>query len=223
MCDRFALHTPRSLIARRYFGIQTPIGDVAPTYNNAPETQITMIRAASPRSAERPIEFEYSWWGFRPQWVADNTAPRPINSRAERVATSRYFRTAFVKRRGLVPASGWYEWRVENGRKQPYYIRRRDGEVLMFAAVYEPTGVEPDTCCAIVTRPAQRAIAYIHDRMPAALDPSCWDDWLDPELTKREEIRQVTKPISRDLLEAYPVSTAVNNTQNRGPRLMERI
>lgn len=223
MCGRFALYTPHEAIAAR-LGSPWSAGDAAARYNIAPGTPIALIRQASPerRRDGVPYEIKFARWGFRPAGVADEGAPAPINARAETVATSRYFREAFAHRRGLVPADGWYEWRVgPDGRKRPYYIRRADGAPLLFAAIWAPTE-DGSSCCAILTQPARKEIAHIHDRMPVALDESCWRDWLDPSVTDRAEIRRIARPLQA-ALEAYPVSTSVNAPANDGPALIEPV
>lgn len=217
MCGRFVRHRNvyelTRLLSTAWEGPEPE-----PNYNVAPGTPIVIVRTHE----GQPAEITHSLWGFRPSW-ADANAPTPINAKAETVATSRYFRNAFAHHRALIPADGWYEWRVEDGRKQPYYIRRKDGEVLMFAAIWTPMAEGTASSCAIITQPPQPAIAHIHDRMPVVLDPSCWQDWLDPELTDREAIRQIARPLPRGLLEAYPVSTTVNSVRNNAPELIERI
>ena len=126
------------------------------------------------------------------------------------------FRGAFRKRRALVPADGFYEWRKREGSKlkQPLLIRRRDGQPFAFAGLWEhwrgPEG-EVQTC-TIVTTAANAVLAPIHDRMPVILDPACYDRWLDPGQAKAEE--ELLRPCPEDWLEAFPVSTRVNNVRN---------
>ena len=112
MCGRFALYTPRSRIAARYFDLQLPVGDVHAKYNITPGVQVTSVHA----TPDDPVSFDFSHWGFRPPW-AKADAPIPINIRAEKAASSPYFRSAFAHRRCLIPANGWYEWRkTESGK-----------------------------------------------------------------------------------------------------------
>jgi len=218
MCGRFALYSPRSVIARRYLGIEAPEGEDRPRYNIAPGTPIAIVTTDA---NGKPVIRE-SMWGFHPGW-ADEKAPTPINAKAETVATSRYFRNAFAHRRGLIPADGWYEWRLEQGRKEPYFIHRRDSQPLMFAGIWEPGREQDQSTAAIITQPAQPLLASVHPRMPAVLDPESYEDWLDPELTNREIIRAVIRPLPQELLEAYRVSTAVNRSSVDDPRLIEPI
>jgi len=208
MCGRFALYTSRTQIAQKYFDFRQPVDDRVANYNIAPGTQITLITAER-HDATTPVEFLSSWWGFRPSWAKDKKAPTPINAKAETVATSPYFRRAFARQRGIIPADGFYEWRNTERGKQPYFIRHKHGEVLMMAGIWEPIDGE-DTNCAIITQPAAPYLAPIHDRQPVLLAYDVLTAWLDPELTAREDIRRVTRALDPDELEAYPVSTAVN-------------
>ncbi|AHE97555.1 SOS response-associated peptidase [Thioalkalivibrio paradoxus] len=222
MCGRFALHTPRSRVAARYFDLQLPVGDVHARYNITPGTQITAVLA----TPETPVSFAFSHWGFRPPWAKDD-APTPINIRAEKAATSPYFRSAFAHRRCLVPANGWYEWRRTESGKQPYYITLKDpadrDEVVFFAGLWEPAGEGAETCCAILTEPVSAPIAFIHDRQPVVLDPECRWSWLDPGISDRETLRRVARRLDPERLVAYPVSTRVNRPANDDPGLVEPI
>jgi len=208
MCGRFALYTPRGVIATRYFGKSRPVGDLVALYNIAPGRQITAIHATE----DDPAAFDLSWWGFRPHWAGPD-APVPINARAETVATSRYFREAFAHRRCLVPANGWYEWRDATNGKQPYFITLsapdRD-EVLFFAGIYDASVDQPGTCCAIITEPASPALAAIHPRQPLVLDPECRWAWLDPGITDRAAIKAAAHRLDPGRLCAWPVSSRVN-------------
>lgn len=219
MCGRFALHTRRSWIAEHYFGQPMPDSDAQPRYNIPPGTQILLI---SGPDGEAPVVFRSSDWGFRPPWVKDPKAPTPINAKAETVATSRYFKHAFLHHRGLVPADGWIEWRQSERGKQPYYIRHKNGDVLFLAAIWEPTEDGAGSRCAIITQPAAGPIAHIHHRMPMVLDAQCRWEWIDPQIDQLETIRQATKRLDPGMLEAYPVSMKINTPRNNAPELLER-
>ena len=221
MCGRFALHTPRSRIASRYFDIQVPVRDVHAKYNITPGVQITAVHA----TAESPAVFDFSSWGFHPPW-AKSDAPTPINIRAENAATSSYFCSAFAHRRCLIPANGWYEWRRTESGKQPYYITLKDpedDEVVFLAGLWELVGEGAETCCAILTGPVSPEFAFIHNRQPVVLDPECRWQWLDPELADRAAIRKVARRLDPDRLTAYSVSTRVNRPANDDPGLLEPI
>ena len=164
-----------------------------------------------------------SWAGSSISYNAlgpETHAPTPINIRAEKAATSPYFRSAFAYRRCLIPANGWYEWRKTESGKQPYDITLKDparDEVVFFAGLWEPAGEGDDTCCAIMTEPVSPAFAFIHDRQPVVLDAECRWQWLDPELSDRDTIRKIAWRLDPDRLIAYPVSTRVNRPANDDP------
>lgn len=208
MCGRFVLHTPLSLIAKRYWDYQMATGDMVARYNIAPGTQIAAIRQ-EPSGEPR---FDYAWWGFRPAW-ADKKAPTPINARIESLKRSKYFQGAFNHQRCVIPANGWYEWmRTEDGQKQPYYITHpglQRGEALLFAGVYTPTGEGTATRVAIITEPAAKRIQHVHDRQPVLIHPDSLDQWLNPDKTA-EDLKGDIRRNSGDNLTYWPVSTAVN-------------
>ncbi len=147
-----------------------------------------------------------------------------INARAETVATSRAFARSFAGRRCLVPADGWYEWRIDaDGVKRAYYLTSRDGGVLALAGlwtVWRGAG-DPLLTCAVVTTSALGELASVHDRMPLVLAPGRWERWLRAE----PEPDLLTPPDADTLaaLEVRPVGPAVGNVRNNGPELIERM
>jgi putative SOS response-associated peptidase YedK len=218
MCGRFALRSSTAEAAGRILGLP-PLPDwVTSRYNIPPGTGIPVI-LAGPDGAPAWGAAE---WGFRPRW-AQPDAPKPINARAETVATSRYFRDAFAHRRCLVPADGWYEWQASDGRKQPWFIApgEHDGaDVLFLGGIWE-FAAEDRFCCAIVTEPARPPLDRIHDRQPLALDVSCLPAWLDAGLTEREAVRAAVRRLPTEGLHAYPVSTEVNRPGSDHEGLLE--
>lgn len=217
MCGRFALLSDPSRVARR-LGLPEPEAGWQPRYNVAPGTWITGVRRPAPDAESR---FDELWWGYRPHWAGQD-GPEPINARAERLDTSRYFRGAFHKHRCLVPADGWYEWQPGEGGKQPHFLCREDREPLFLAAIWEPYADET-ACCAIITEPARGVAKEIHDRMPLVLADDCLEAWLDPELVERDTIRAAVHHLEAEALTAWPVSTRVNRVANDDPGLIEPI
>lgn len=221
MCGRYSLHAPHSDIASRYQYQEDWLADAMPRYNVAPGTDIALLAMLECGTGTVSVLMP-AHWGFHPQ-RADAKAPSPINARAEKVATSPYFRNAFQTRRALVPANGWYEWRATDaGDKQPYYITHADGELLMFAGLWEPAGDDRATA-AIITQPAVSALQHIHPRMPTVLAPECWASWMDPKFTERDQVRKAVRPLPGDCLIAYPVSKRVNRPVNDDPELIEPV
>jgi putative SOS response-associated peptidase YedK len=211
MCGRFALKAATAAAAGQILDLPVLADWLTSRYNIPPGTEIPIIRAG----AQGGPEWGHAAWGFRPRWVAED-APKPINARAEGVATSRYFRGAFAHRRCIVPASGWYEWQSAGGCKQPWYISPADGllpPALFLAGIWEPTG-DDALSCAILTVPARPPLDGIHDREPLALDPGCLRAWLDPALDDRERVRGAVRRLPAAGLQAYPVSTEVNRPEH---------
>lgn len=209
MCGRYDLSRNAQEILR-YFGIQAE-ADWAPRYNIAPSQNILTVHAGNDGRAVAA----WSYWGFKPRYAEDRAqAPAPINARAEKVAESGYFRSAFARRRAIVPADGWYEWREEAGRKQPYRFTRRDGGLLLLAGLWTPSASEPGARAAIITEPARGFARQVHPRMPVVLSEGCWRAWLDPALTEREDIRAAISAVPMDEIRGYPVSPRVGNPRN---------
>jgi len=135
------------------------------------------------------------------------------------------FSAAMKRRRCLVPADGFYEWKALGAGKQPFYVRAKSGAPLAFAGLWEtwtgPNGEEMETA-AIVTTRANRTLAGIHERMPVVVSPEAFNMWLDCANVDDKTAASLIAPASDDLLEAYEVSTAVNRTANDDPKLIER-
>ena len=218
MCGRYDLSGNIQDVLR-IFGIElTAEADWAPRYNIAPTQEILTIHADE---NGRPLAAR-SHWGFKPRYAEDKArAPAPINARAEKVAESAYFRSSFAKRRAIIPAHGWYEWREEAGRKQPYRFTRRDGAPLLLAGLWTPSAKAPGKRAAIITEPARGLACLIHPRMPVVLNEASWPDWLAPKLTQRSAIRAATAALPVEQLRVYPVSPRVGNPRNDDATLIE--
>ena len=150
-------------------------------------------------------------WGFTPHWADENQKLKPINAKCETVITSPMFREAFRRRRCLIPADGFYEWQAAKPPKVPHFIHMKDDSVFAFA------GIREGDTCAILTTTANDVLRPIHDRMPVIVDPSEYDRWLG-----EADVAGLLRPCEAEKMEAYPISTRVNNVRNDGPELVER-
>jgi len=144
-----------------------------------------------------------------------------INARAETVAEKPSFRTAFRRRRCLIPADGFYEWQKLDGQKQPYYIHpRREDQPFLFAGLWEHwqgEGGETIESCTILTTIANDLVRPLHDRMPVILDPADFDFWLNPDAQNSDALQPLLKPYRSAAMACYEVGRYVNNPRNDGP------
>lgn len=214
MCGRFSLIASGAEVAAHYDLATVP--KLAPRYNIAPTQPVAAVRLAND-STER--ELTYFQWGLVPSWSKDpSVGSRMINARSETAADKPSFRSAFKRRRCLIPTSGFYEWQKSNGGKQPMYIHPSIGDLMSFAGLWEywqsPDGSELETCTILTTGPNEM-MESIHNRMPTIIEPADYTMWLDLE-TPADQLMHLLRPIESDFLDAYPVSTAVNNPRNEG-------
>lgn len=227
-----------------------------PDYNVAPTKNVYVVMERRrcdgsdasgaehvPSSTDVPRQLRIARWGLVPSWAKDlSIGSRMINARLETLGHKPAFRRAFVKRRCLLPADGYFEWytpaetsdapRTKNGRprKQPFFIKPHDGSSLAMAGLYEwwlPPGAERDAPDAwllstvIVTTEAADPLGHIHDRMPVVVPRTRWDEWLDPDVSDTRRVQEMLAPAASQPLVAYPVSVAVNDVRNNGARLVE--
>ncbi len=221
MCGRYTLSATPARINTQFSVEIDPAWK--PSYNVAPGTAVLIVRAGHD-SAARVGEAAY--WGFTPSWFKpDGSGPRPINARSEGVSSKPMFRNAFARRRCILPADGFYEWKKLDGSKQPWLIRQRDRGVFGFAGIYEPanevTGNRPS--CVILTTEANPLMRPIHARMPVILEPGDYAGWLDPAQTNPSVLENLLRPFQADALTATPVSTRVNNVRNNDEDLLRPV
>ncbi|MCA9670924.1 MAG: SOS response-associated peptidase [Myxococcales bacterium] len=227
MCGRFTLTDPKSLVASigSSLGLDEelvlPEGMDIARYNVAPSQPVLVM----PNSDDRHLEAFR--WGLVPFWADDvSIGYRMINARAETLAEKPAFRRYFAKRRCLVFADGFFEWRRGKGKnKVPMYIRRADGAPFAFAGLWAVwrKQKQPLTSCTIVTTTPTPLVAPIHDRMPVILPPARWDAWLDPEHIKDRdalaELQALLVPYEDELV-ASAVSRRVGSPQNDDPECL---
>lgn len=196
--------------------------DWRPRYNIAPSGEIPTIRQV-PQGRKAVL----LRWGLIPYWARDEKfGYRTINVRAETVDQKPVFRSAFRRRRCLIPATSFYEWQKLNQHKQPWNIRVKDRELFAFAGLWEhwrsPEGKAIDSCTIIVTE-ANEALKPIHDRMPVILDPGDYDTWLGPGMQDTTRLKALLKPWPAEEMECWPVSRRVGNPANDDPSLLEPL
>jgi len=227
MCGRYATFGPVSLsreaktvLDQLELDIVSEINQRDDQFNIAP-TQKALVIA----SGEHGYEIKPLRWGLVPSWAKDEKfGAKAINARAETVATKPAFRAAFKKRRCLVPASGYFEWRVEDGGKQPYFIHDPAGDLLMFAGLWEAwrpaDGSEPIKTFTIITGEPGKVSGDIHARQPVILPPDLWAVWCDG-MPDEASATLVAAPEAE--LVYHPVPKAVGSPRNKGPELVEPI
>jgi len=225
MCGRMTMRANPSDVARIF---DAELGEVeaetlyelGPRYNVAPTQPIPVVVE---REGGRAVELHR--WGLVPSWAKSAAAgARMINARAETIATSPAFRASFQRRRCVIPADGFYEWRREGTRKQPFLIHAPDDSLLAFAGVWAPWR-DPGTgewllSAAVVTTAANATVGQLHNRMPVILSPDEWRLWADPDQRDTGLLEHLMRPADDDLLELRAVSTLVNNANNEGAALL---
>lgn len=244
MCGRYASSRRPEDLVEEFEVQQVDVREkLEPDYNVAPTKSVYAVLSRPPRedrSADPVRRLRTLTWGLVPSWAKDpSIGNRMINARVETVAEKPAYRKAFATRRCLLPADGYFEWyqtqqRNAKGKplKQPFFIRPTDGSVLAMAGLYEiwrdPSRDRDDdqafrwTCTVITTR-AEDNLGHIHDRMPMLIEPGDFAAWLDPRVSDTDALNRLLVPAAPGRLEAYPVSTAVNNVKNNGPDLLDPL
>lgn len=233
MCGRFSLSTPPEIVAKLFDLWLIP--RLSPRYNIAPTQSVAVIRAAAGddgedsaakrRSSAQGNRLDLLHWGLIPHWADDRAiGNRMINAKAETAAEKPAFRDAFKKRRCLIPADGFYEWKKLDAAgkvKQPNRIVRPDGQPFALAGLWatsrDPDGNPVESFTILTTEP--NAVARpIHNRMPVIIRPSDYAAWLDPAQQDAAKVQSLIKPTPDEELTAYPVSRHVNSPGNDDPR-----
>jgi putative SOS response-associated peptidase YedK len=215
MCGRYTLSTPPAdLIA--HFGLDA-CASYAPRYNIPPGTDIPVIR----QSPEGKRVLHLLRWGLVPHWAKDpGIGARLNNARAEGIETKPSFRDAFRRRRCLIPADGFYEWKSESTGKQPYYFSACSGAPLAMAGLWESWRGEDGEIlrtCAVITTGPNAVMAPVHDRMPVLIEPKHWRTWLDAPV---ETVHALLAPAPDTELRAWPVGKRVNRAGEDDPGLI---
>ncbi len=220
MCGRFSqFHSWAEVHA--FLNIFGAARNLPQRYNIAPTQDAQVVRHTAQGRA-----LGFLRWGLVPSWAKDSSmAARMINARAETVAQKPSFRSAFAKRRCLVPADGFYEWRGAKGAKQPYRILSADGGLFAFAGLWErweKGGGEALESFTIITTKTNCKLAPLHGRMPVILDPVDFERWLSPDLAANDAL-ELLRPAPDGAVDFHAVSKHVNNARNDDPACIEPV
>jgi putative SOS response-associated peptidase YedK len=221
MCGRFTLTVDPAQL-EDIFPWAVISANLTPRYNIAPSQPIAVI----PNTKDYRMDLYR--WGLIPSWAKDaSIGYRMINARAETLNEKPSFRTAIKKRRCLILADGFYEWKpsIDGRSKTPYYIRLSSGDVFAFAGLWD-IWVSPNNApiksCSIITTQPNELVASIHNRMPVIIPREAHLKWVDPNEINPLSISDLLIPFPADQMEAYPVSRAVNDPKVDSPSLISR-
>jgi putative SOS response-associated peptidase YedK len=223
-CGRYTLATNGSELAKRYNLATLP--SLRPNYNVAPGQTMPVVVDHGGKS-----DLVLMKWGLIPFWAKDpKIGYRLINARSDTIFEKPVWRSVILKKRCLIPASGFYEWQkpseVNKRRKQPYYIHPKRQNIFSFAGVWETWkdsgGTEWNTYSIVTTEP-NKEMAKVHDRMPVILRQDDEASWLESSKTMRKDIEPFLHPSEDDSLEMYKVSEDVNSPSNNDKSLITAL
>ena len=212
MCGRFTLRSVDRI--RIALENRVQLDQVVPRYNIAPTEPVITLTTKD--------NLEELIWGLIPNWSKE---PAPIiNARAETLEEKSSFKESFERRRCLILADGFYEWRRAGKAKQAFFFQLKDGRTFAFAGLWDKWRRNETTIksCAIITTDANELLTPIHDRMPVILSEEAYDLWLDSRVSPAE-LKKLLEPFPTEEMESWPVSSRVNSSDNDGPDLIERV
>ncbi|MFK8111978.1 MAG: SOS response-associated peptidase [Rubripirellula sp.] len=221
LCGRFALRAPAADWCQLFLpeiepeNLPAHFHEDPPRYNIAPTQTVTCIRRESSDSSRSAFKTR---WGLLPSWAKElSIGNRMINARGETIDSKPSFRKAFATRRCLILMDGYYEWKKVADGKQPYLIESANNGLLAMAGLWEENSRVANTpiqTCTIITTNANQTTSGLHHRMPVFLDPSNYDQWLDPGFQDPGPLKALLKPASEDLLQMRAVSRRVNSPKH---------
>ena len=222
MCGRYSLFADFRIIEERFGEATFDEEDYEESYNIAPSQMVLSVINDGKKN-----RLGYLKWGLVPPWAKDSKIGfKMINARAETVHEKPSFREAFKKRRCLIVADSFYEWKRTEERKIPMRIKMKNDELFAMAGLWESwkddKGDLVHTCTILTTEPND-LMSSIHDRMPVILKQEDEQKWLNPSLKHMDELRPLLIPLDDGLLEAYEVSDKVNSPKNNVPELIEKV
>ena len=214
MCGRITQDLTLTMLFDRYRLSRSgtsPALNVRPRYNGCPTQDFVAIRQGGEERTLAKLR-----WGLVPSWAKDlKLGAKMINARSETVHEKPAFRVVFCRRRCVVPVNGWFEWRRENGEKQPYWIRPAGAEALSLAGLWErwEKGDKPVETFTVLTTAASPALADLHHRQPVIVEDAVLDEWLDPG-TPSERLLALAGAANDGPFDTRAVSTRVNSPRN---------
>jgi putative SOS response-associated peptidase YedK len=219
MCGRFSRKATLQAIVDE-FEIEEQDEKVKPSYNVAPGQEIAVVLK------DENKKLSLLKWGLIPSWAKDPTiGSRMINARAETLSEKPSFKHSLRRKRCIIIADGFYEWKKEGAHKIPMYIFLKSGKLFGFAGLWDtwtaPEGNKIATCTIITTSP-NKLIEEIHNRMPVILPKENVDRWLDPSIQDESKVLPLLQPYPADEMDAYPVSRLVNSPKNNSPEVIKK-
>jgi len=212
MCGRFRLSKTDKEVMKQ-FGVEID-PDYSPRYNISPSQQVRVLQ----QDEAGLMHMRIQRWGLVPGWAKDiKIGYKMINARSETILEKPSFRTAFKKRRCLIPADGFYEWKKEGTTKQPFHFGMKDDSLFAFAGIWEqwksPEGAVVESCAILTTTPND-LVADVHDRMPVILPAAQYELWLTAEAERVAQLQDLLVPYPANEMKRYPVSSAVNSPKH---------
>jgi putative SOS response-associated peptidase YedK len=223
MCGRYV--TKEQAAVERVWNLTRGGGDIfGARYNAAPTDRLPVVRCHPSRGRELTL----LRWGLIPSWAKDaSMGAKMINARGETLSEKPAFRSAFQRRRCLVPMAGFYEWQKTPAGKMPHFVHLLNAELFAVAGLHEWWPGNPDTppieSYTIITTQANEAVGKLHDRMPVILHEHDYDAWLDPKNENTEALKALLAPYPAEEMCVYPVSTRVNNVRNDDDSLIHEL
>ncbi len=223
MCGRFTITTALDEILE-HFAISNEIDQdfYQPSFNVAPSQNVLSV--INDGESNRLVYFR---WGLIPTWAKDkNIGYKMINARAETLTEKPSYRNAYKKRRCIIVADSFYEWkRIDDKTKIPMLIKLKSNELFGLAGLWETWKSNDETIhsCTIITTKPNELVADIHDRMPVILKPQAEQTWLAPSITDTNQLNSLLIPFDTNSMEAYQVSPLVNSPKNNSMDLIQRV
>ncbi|MBN7815761.1 SOS response-associated peptidase [Algoriphagus pacificus] len=218
MCGRYSLSKSKIELEERFQAEMLP--DFNPRYNIAPTQLVPVITSASPKG------FSFFYWGITPDFGKNKpVAQKLINAKAETVDQKISFKSSFQRRRCIIPADGFYEWKkLGKKTKIPYRFTLRDNELFSMAGIweeYESVSGETQHTFLILTTTPNEVVSEIHDRMPVILTKEAEKKWLD-NYSSEEDLKKYLAPYTSDQMLSFTVSPLVNSVANDTAAVMRK-